>query len=168
MYVSRKCRCAPCRKAWSDYRREYNKKHKGCRAAYEAEYRKRNRAAILAREADYRVANREKMLAYGSEYKRRNKEALLAKQRTPEGKARRRMISAARRARLRGQFVEDVDPRIVYELHAGRCGICGESVPVGSFDVDHVVPIARGGMHCYVNVQLAHPSCNKRKGARVS
>jgi 5-methylcytosine-specific restriction endonuclease McrA len=165
MYVSRKCRCSSCRKAWSDYRREYNKKRKGWRSQYEAEYRKRNRVSILAREADYRVANREKMRAYGIEYKRRYKDALLAKQRTTEGKAKRRMIASSRRARLRGQFVEDVDPRVVYEMHDGHCGICDESVSAESFDVDHVTPIARGGMHCYANVQLAHPACNKSKGA---
>lgn len=34
------------------------------------------------------------------------------------------------------------------------------------FHVDHVVPLSKGGMHGYTNVQPAHPRCNMRKGAK--
>jgi 5-methylcytosine-specific restriction endonuclease McrA len=33
--------------------------------------------------------------------------------------------------------------------------------------VDHIVPIMRGGVHSYANVQLAHPRCNRMKGAKI-
>ena len=71
-----------------------------------------------------------------------------------------------RRARELGQFIEDVDPQIVYEMHGGRCGICGEFIE-GDFHVDHVIPLAKGGMHGYINVQPAHPKCNLSKGAKI-
>jgi 5-methylcytosine-specific restriction endonuclease McrA len=70
------------------------------------------------------------------------------------------------RARKRQQFVEDVDPLVVYTMWGGACGICKEYIE-GRFDVDHVVPIARGGLHGYVNVQPAHPRCNQRKGGQM-
>ncbi|HXJ92616.1 MAG TPA: HNH endonuclease signature motif containing protein [Terriglobia bacterium] len=72
----------------------------------------------------------------------------------------------SRRARKLGQFIEDVDRTTVYTMHGGRCGICGEFID-GPFDVDHVKPLSRGGMHGYINVQPSHPSCNRKKYNRV-
>lgn len=60
--------------------------------------------------------------------------------------------------------MEHVDPRIVYQMHGGCCGICEQFI-AGDFHVDHVVPLAAGGLHGYVNCQPAHPACNLRKGA---
>lgn len=78
----------------------------------------------------------------------------------------RRTAQSARRARKLNQFIENVDPAIVYEMHGGRCGICGEFI-AEDFHVDHVIPLARGGMHGYINVQPAHPACNLRKSAKI-
>jgi 5-methylcytosine-specific restriction endonuclease McrA len=77
----------------------------------------------------------------------------------------RRMWESARRARKLDQFVENVDPTVVYEMHGGMCGVCEEFI-VGEFHVDHVVPLVRGGLHGYVNVQPAHPKCNLSKGGK--
>jgi 5-methylcytosine-specific restriction endonuclease McrA len=49
-------------------------------------------------------------------------------------------------------------------MHGGMCGICKQFIE-GKFHVDHVIPLSKGGMHGYVNVQPAHPVCNQRKGA---
>jgi 5-methylcytosine-specific restriction endonuclease McrA len=50
---------------------------------------------------------------------------------------------------------------------AGLCGLCGDPVDPSRFHIDHVRPLACGGTHTYGNVQLAHPACNLRKGARL-
>lgn len=60
-----------------------------------------------------------------------------------------------------------VDRQIVYERDEGICGICKESVDRDDFHIDHVIPLARGGKHSYADVQVAHPVCNSRKGARI-
>lgn len=73
-----------------------------------------------------------------------------------------------RRARILAQFVEDIDPRRVYEIHGGMCGICKQYVAADEFEVDHVVPLARGGLHGYTNVQPAHRACNRRKWANAA
>lgn len=77
-----------------------------------------------------------------------------------------RRHAATRRARKLAAFVEEVDPRGVFEMHGGMCGICHEFI-VGDFHVDHVIPLSKGGLHGYINVQPAHPLCNYRKGDRV-
>lgn len=77
----------------------------------------------------------------------------------------RRKWEATRRARKRERFVEMVDPGIVFERGMGLCGICGIAVDRNAFEVDHIVPLARGGEHSYANVQPAHARCNRRKWA---
>lgn len=82
-----------------------------------------------------------------------------------KGKAMMRKTSATRRARKLDQFIEEVDPTIVYQMHGGMCSICKEFVAEDDFHVDHVIPLAKGGMHGYINVQPAHSKCNLQKGA---
>lgn len=79
-----------------------------------------------------------------------------------------------RRARLRDVTIERVDPSQVYERDAWRCHICGHKVrrdvnglhQLGA-TLDHLIPLSRGGAHCYENVALAHRKCNTRKNAQL-
>jgi 5-methylcytosine-specific restriction endonuclease McrA len=68
-----------------------------------------------------------------------------------------------RRALHFNAFVEDIDKRKLWEMHDGLCGICKSYVPFGKTTIDHIIPLSRGGLHCYDNVQPAHASCNRRK-----
>ncbi|WP_253201000.1 HNH endonuclease [Collinsella sp. zg1085] len=55
------------------------------------------------------------------------------------------------------------------------CHLCGAPIdydlPAGhpySFELDHIIPIARGGEpYDYANAAPAHRICNRRKGARM-
>jgi 5-methylcytosine-specific restriction endonuclease McrA len=71
-------------------------------------------------------------------------------------------------------YVENVDLADIYARDGGVCQICHERVdrrcryphprtPV----LDHIVPLARGGLHESRNVQLAHHGCNNAKNARA-
>ena len=68
------------------------------------------------------------------------------------------------------------------ERDGGICQICGEEVDIndGWFDtnghfhigrfyptVDHIIPLAKGGMTTWDNVQLAHMKCNSAKGDKL-
>lgn len=69
----------------------------------------------------------------------------------------------------------------LFRRDRGVCAICGEPCDYcdheerdGFFiagdnypSVDHIVPLSKGGMHSWDNVQLAHFKCNTLKGARV-
>jgi HNH endonuclease len=80
-----------------------------------------------------------------------------------------------RRARLMRVPYENVDPFKVFERDDWLCHICGLPAPRelrGTFDplapeLDHVVPLARGGSHTYDNTACAHRQCNIDKGATV-
>lgn len=51
--------------------------------------------------------------------------------------------------------------------YENRCHLCGHLIE-GDFDVDHVVPRARGGIDGIENLAPAHPSCNRSKQAVVA
>lgn len=128
--------------------REANAEHR--RAYYEA-----NREKILARGAVWRDENRERLNELSREWQRNNPD-------------RARIHKANRRARELDAYVEDVDRRVVWLRDGGVCGICGEAADRDDWHLDHVQPLARGGLHCYENVQVTHPACNQRKGARAA
>jgi 5-methylcytosine-specific restriction endonuclease McrA len=80
-----------------------------------------------------------------------------------------RKCANTRRARKLAAFVEVVDPQVVFDRDGGICGICRTPVEDDQrWDVDHVIPLAKGGQHSYANVQLAHASCNKKKATRIA
>lgn len=54
------------------------------------------------------------------------------------------------------------------------CAICGEPIDYSlksphprSFEADHIVPIALGGLDILTNKQPAHRECNSKKRARL-
>lgn len=44
------------------------------------------------------------------------------------------------------------------------CGICGKPLDKRTAEIDHIIPLSKGGGHVWGNLQLAHPSCNRMKG----
>lgn len=118
----------------------------------------RNPEANRARQKAWADSNREQqrqaVRKASANYRREHPEAV-------------RLEEMKRRARKRAAFVEDVHALVVLEMDDGECGICGEDVDPFAFDVDHIIPLALGGAHSYVNVQASHPLCNRSKGARL-
>lgn len=87
----------------------------------------------------------------------------------------RRELWQARNALKRGAPIADrVVNAEIFDRDGWVCQLCHAPVdqilmhpdPM-SKSLDHVVPLSRGGAHSPDNVQLAHLSCNVRKGARV-
>lgn len=50
----------------------------------------------------------------------------------------------------------------------GRCALCLKDMTLDNYEVDHIVPLVHGGGNHRANIQLAHPECNRSKGAEVS
>jgi 5-methylcytosine-specific restriction endonuclease McrA len=86
-----------------------------------------------------------------------------------------RVWDAKKRARKRAAFVENVDPIAVFERDGWRCHLCGLKTmrslrgttdPLAP-ELDHILPLSRGGEHSYTNTACACRTCNQRKGAAV-
>ena len=65
-----------------------------------------------------------------------------------------------RRARLRGAAVDFVDEQQLYGLYGHFCIYCGSKEKL---TLDHVVPLAGGGIHSEDNLVIACLSCNSSK-----
>lgn len=79
----------------------------------------------------------------------------------------------ARRLEVVRSGDEGISWRSVAERDGWSCHLCGRLVrqiagtahePLGA-TVDHLVPIAAGGLHTWDNVALAHRRCNLKRGA---
>jgi 5-methylcytosine-specific restriction endonuclease McrA len=84
-----------------------------------------------------------------------------------KAKANQRRQTTRYAMRKRAVFIEDIEPYEVLNRSRGICGICGLPVDAEDFQVDHIVPLARGGVHGYENVHAAHPFCNASKCHRL-
>lgn len=80
-----------------------------------------------------------------------------------------------RRALLREAFVDPVVPQRIFERDNWTCHICENGInrrlhymhPY-SATVDHIIPLAKGGLHSESNVAAAHRYCNRIKGASAA
>ncbi len=88
-----------------------------------------------------------------------------------------RSATAARRAKEKGVASETrVDPIAVLDRDGWVCKACGIDTPRskrGTYDadapeVDHIIPISKGGRHEYANLQCLCRSCNSSKGAKLN
>lgn len=148
--------CRECARAVARERYTANAEAERARAlAYYHDNRERQLETARA----WKVANPERVRELRRNWYREHPEVLSAEN------ARRRQ---RRRSREYDAYVEHVEPLIVLERDDGVCGICGGDVDPFDFHVDHIVPLACGGLHHYENVQAAHPRCNQVKGARVA
>jgi 5-methylcytosine-specific restriction endonuclease McrA len=79
-----------------------------------------------------------------------------------------------RRALEANAFVETVDPIAVFEAARWKCQLCGQVTPRmarGTYvpcapELDHIIPLSRGGLHKRDNVQCLCRQCNSIKSNR--
>ena len=67
-----------------------------------------------------------------------------------------------RRRKIDGNIKQDL-----YRSQDGRCMYCGTRQRMDLMDVDHKIPLARGGSDSRRNLQLLCRTCNARKGAKT-
>jgi 5-methylcytosine-specific restriction endonuclease McrA len=75
------------------------------------------------------------------------------------------------RARRFGVPYEHVNPTRVFERDGWACRMCGRATPPekrglcepDSPELDHVIPLSRGGAHSYANTQCSCRACNSAK-----
>lgn len=108
------------------------------------------------READKRWYwnNQEKKLKSLSDWRKSNKDKV-------------RDQCATRRARMAAGPVERIRRADIWTRDGGVCHICGDMCDPNKWELDHVIPLSRGGTHTVGNVAVSHPSCNKKKWTHI-
>lgn len=86
------------------------------------------------------------------------------------------------RKRLKGKVIDkDISLLKLAERDKGICQICGlevrwddieekdQAIIAGDYypSIDHIIPLSKGGMHSWDNVQLAHRKCNSYKCDKI-
>lgn len=134
----------------------------------------RDRERIRARENKRRALSpecREKARMAAAEWRANNPEKAQVsarRYRKMHGRETFLKCQVVRQQRKRAATVDVVRRSVVFERDKGMCGICVTPVdPASPWEVDHVIPISKGGAHSYANVQLSHRSCNRSKAARM-
>lgn len=157
-----------------NYRRLYLSKWNSENRDRVSKNREANREQVRAWDRDFYARHRERRKKLRVEQYKANPEKALAAARKyakehPDLIRRLSHKSALKRRAIIAQvYVETVDPVVVFERGKGVCGICKHPVASGrGWEIDHVIPLSKGGAHSYANVQLSHRRCNRSKGAKL-
>jgi 5-methylcytosine-specific restriction endonuclease McrA len=78
-------------------------------------------------------------------------------------------IREARRQELNNGFVitDDLKRRLLGQQHH-LCALCGTAINgLAGCDVDHLIPLAKGGSNHESNLVAAHRQCNREKCAKT-
>lgn len=89
--------------------------------------------------------------------------------------ASKKVAKAKRRAKERGAKAENINPVKVFMDAGWKCQICGKPTPQRyrgtnhkrAPELDHVVPLSKGGAHTWSNVQCACRECNQWKSDKL-
>ncbi len=160
-------------KEWlNDVSKQYNRLNKKKinekrRAEYAADGEKQR-----LRAKNYLVKNREKRREYAKQYYVLNSEKVLEhnKQYHKNHRELRRSYEHNRKAVKFGIDSERFHDIEIFKRDNWVCGICGERVDRNlvhphpySKNLDHIIPISKGGSHTRMNTQCSHRVCNIKK-----
>jgi len=74
------------------------------------------------------------------------------------------------RRRLREKECEGIctqrDVNLQYKNQNGRCWWCSQSL-IGKYEIDHRIPLSKGGAHDRTNIVISCVSCNRKKGTKL-
>lgn len=158
-----------------DCKRRYNEEHRNERAQYVREYNDEHRDTLKKHRMKYRAATRDKERSYKRIYRKIRRKEINAYNRSYYAKHcddRRDKIrekNFKRRVMRRlapGDFVSSDVPKI-FKRQSGKCFYCGVILDSKKYDIDHVIPLSRGGTNNIENVVIACTHCNRSKGNKL-
>lgn len=173
-------------------RREWYASNKAAVAAHNREYYAANKerikercaansVQISARNRKHYIANKSMLEARAKQWHAANKDAVVACARKYRAAhldkvrqwhrawheahpLKKREYRQSRRARIEGNggahTAEDIEA--LYEIQNKRCAGCSKLLR-GNYDIDHVMPVSRGGSNSADNLQLLCGHCNRSK-----
>lgn len=126
------------------------------KAEYDREYRQANLERLQAECRERYAADRSRRIVTCLAWARNNPAA-------------RRIIRQAHKGRRRAQCeggASGRDIRIWLTHQLMECVWCGAEC-AEDFEIDHVFPLSKGGVHELYNLAVACPTCNRRKSAKL-
>lgn len=138
---------------------------KFCKNKKNMQWAKSNPEKISKISKKWRLANPKKIAELKTAWREANREQELAKKRewSQANKDKGRLYSSVRRAKKRSTSIFKVTSDDIQKLKALNCAYC----QAPSEQIDHVIPLARGGSHSIGNLAPACKKCNQSKGSKL-
>lgn len=151
--------CKDCERAYCAGWREAN-------PDYQDAYYARNKSKLLARMAQRYAENPQPFRERSRIWAENNQEASKAIQRRwlTNNHEMNRQKSHRRRVRQQMAGTYQVSKDEIHKLSRGSCFYCGS---VERIEIDHVMPLSRGGTHSIGNLVSACLKCNRSKGSKT-
>lgn len=146
--------CKQCGKELKENNKEYRKEYQ---KEYHKKYQEQHEAELKIYYKKYykknREENKEKMTIYSKQYEK-----------TDIGKAKRANINHKRRTITKQG---DVTTKQILQLQKSKtCYWCETSLKNKKVNIDHYIPISKGGLHTLSNLVASCSHCNKKKSSR--
>jgi len=164
------------KKERAESRRRYYQAHKEEHREWRERYYQKHKEEELTKAKQYRQDNKETVLAYKKKYRKSHKQATAESGRlyrqTLIGKSVKKKSSHKRRALKTGVGIKDFNPVEVLERDNYICQHCGRKTRPGFKNplhplypnLDHIIPLSKGGEHSKENTQCLCRQCNLEKG----
>jgi 5-methylcytosine-specific restriction endonuclease McrA len=148
---------------------------KSCKNEANKNWSKANPDKARLSVANWRINNPDKAIEYQNRYKADKRE--YTRQWYQENKDKYRGYLRARRAKIRLNDFVKYSEKEVLDTYGTSCHLCGIAIDMSApratgkagwemgLQIDHIIPIARGGADKLENVKPAHGLCNIKKGA---
>jgi len=150
-----------CRECGRKYARQYARENREAKLEYGRQWRKENREAIIKYALQYARENREAKLEYMRQYRKENPK--YTRQYRQKNADKLNANTAKRRARKRNQT-----PDLTQDEKLRISEIYKKAHELGKdWQVDHIVPLSRGGLHHPDNLQIVLKSYNLQKHDRL-
>jgi len=159
------------------YKKQYEQKNKKRIAKQRSQFYRDNKEELTERGKQYRQKNKKKIVERSKQYYRVNREDILVKRRqysrTKRGKADNKIAAQKRRALKMGVGYEIFDSVEIFERDGYRCQHCGKKTRPDYKNpnhpkypnLDHIIPLSKGGAHTRKNTQCLCHQCNMEKGS---
>ena len=140
--------------------KEYRRRHPDLVAAHNKAYRETHHAQCRAKEREYAEAHRQERNCSTRKWQTTHHDRMIELSRVSKQRYR------ARKAAVGGTFNAD-DIGIMLTNQKGRCWWCGKKTLAKGYQIDHRIPLSKGGDNNPSNLVLACPTCNRRKLSKL-
>lgn len=138
----------------AEYQRQWRQKNPGKYTEYCKRWKSKNPELAIQSAANWRSNNQDSIVEYNKKYVKENLSDCVARTRN-------------RRARLKN--IEGVHTgsniKSLLESQHNLCAGCNKFLV--HYDVDHILPLIRGGSNWPSNLQILCPTCNRSKSKKT-
>lgn len=121
--------------------------------SYMKEYAEKNKDRLGAKKREYQNSHKDIKLKAQKKYRKTHKDYIA-------------FVSRVRRQRIYSAEFNQEEWESIKAKYGFICLCCKRKEPDIKLEMDHVIPLSAGGLHCLSNIQPLCRSCNASKGTR--